>query len=132
MGAKWIKLAVLYFIIGIAVGLFMSATIQLEWSAAHAHVNLVGWASTAIIGLVYRAYPKAGTNTLAVWHFWLYNIGLPFLLLSMFMVQIPGAVGFSHIFTFGGGGALSLGIILFIINVFSNVHDNEDINLNRL
>lgn len=125
MGAKWIKLAVLYFIIGIAIGLFMSATIQLKWAAAHAHVNLVGWASTAIIGLVYQAYPKAGTSLLATWHFWLYNIGLPFLLISMFMVQIPNAVGFAHIFTFGGGGALSLGIILFIINVFSNVHDEK-------
>lgn len=125
MGAKWIKLSVLYFIIGIAIGLFMSATIQLNWAAAHAHVNLVGWASTAIIGLVYAAYPKAGASVLAKWHFWLYNIGLPFLLISMFMVQIPNAVGFAHIFTFGGGGALSLGIILFIINVFTNVHDKE-------
>src|SRR5699024_4034724 len=100
-----------------------------EWSAAHAHVNLVGWASTAIIGLVYRAYPKAGTNTLAVWHFWLYNIGLPFLLLSMFMVQIPGAVVFSHIFTFGGGGALSLGIILLIIKWFIKLNAKEKKNL---
>lgn len=125
MGAKWIKLAVLYFIIGIALGLFMSATIQLKWAAAHAHVNLVGWASTAIIGLIYTAYPKAGLNILGKWSFWLYNVGLPFLLISMFMVQIPGAIGFAHIFTFSGGGALALGVILFIVNVFLNVNDND-------
>src|SRR5699024_9179396 len=100
MGARWIKLAVLYFVLGIAIGLFMSATIQLHWAAAHAHVNLVGWASTAIIGLVYAVYPKAGRSTLGTWTFWLYNIGLPFLLFSMFMVQIPEMVGFAHIFTF--------------------------------
>jgi len=125
MGAKWIKLAVLYFIIGIFIGLFMSATIQLHWAAAHAHVNLVGWASTAIIGLVYTAYPKAGESILGTWTFWLYNIGLPILLISMFMVQTPSAVGFAHLFTFSGGGALALGIILFIINVFINVHDAD-------
>lgn len=125
MGAKWIKLAVLYFIIGIALGLFMSATLQLKWAAAHAHVNLVGWASTALIGLVYTVYPKAGTSTLGTWTFWLYNLGLPVLLVSMFMVQIPGAIGFAHIFTFSGGGALALGIILFIVNVFMNVHDDD-------
>lgn len=125
MGARWIKLAVLYFIIGIFVGLFMSATIQLQWAAAHAHVNLVGWASTAIIGLVYSVYPKAGRSMIGKWTFWLYNIGLPILLISMFMVQIPGTIGFAHIFTFTGGGALALGIILFIINVFLNVHDTD-------
>ncbi len=125
MGAKWIKLAVLYFIIGIALGLFMSATIQLHWAAAHAHVNLVGWASTAIIGLVYTVYPKAGTSMLGKWTFWLYNIGLPILLASMFMVQIPGAIGFAHTFTFSGGGALALAIILFAVNVFMNVHDTD-------
>src|SRR5699024_4709684 len=96
MGAKCIKYVVLYFIIGIALGLFMSATLQLHWAA---HVNLVGWASTAIIGLVYAVYPKAGNNALGKWTFWLYNIGLPILLISMFMVQFPGAVAFAHIFT---------------------------------
>lgn len=125
MGARWIKLAVLYFILGIAMGMFMSATIQLQWAAAHAHVNLAGWASTAIIGLIYTVYPKAGTSKLGQWTFWLYNIGLPFLLFSMFMVQFPSMVGFSHIFTFSGGGALALGIILFIVNVFINVHDTD-------
>src|SRR5699024_7475156 len=111
MGGTWIKISVIYFIIGIAAGLFMSATIQLQWSAGHAHVNLVGWVSTVIMGLVYTSYPKAGNSLLGKWHFWLYNIGLPILLLSMFMVQIPGAIGFAHIFTFGGGGALTLGVI---------------------
>lgn len=125
MASRWIKLAALYFIIGIALGLFMSATLQLNWAAAHAHVNLVGWASTAIIGLVYAVYPKAGTNTLATWSFWLYNIGLPVLLASMFMIQMPTMRGFAHTFTFTGGGALALGTILFIINVFMNVHDED-------
>lgn len=107
------------------MGLFMSATIQLKWAAAHAHVNLVGWASTAIIGVIYTSYPKAGNHALGKWTFWLYNIGLPFLLASMFMVQIPSTRGFAHLLTFTGGGALALGIILFIVNVFMNVHDKD-------
>ena len=31
MGAKWIKLSVLYLAIGIGFGLFMHATVQLQW-----------------------------------------------------------------------------------------------------
>ncbi|GGK03873.1 hypothetical protein GCM10007063_27770 [Lentibacillus kapialis] len=130
MGAKWIKIAVVYFILGIAVGLFMSSTIQLQWAAAHAHVNLAGWASVGITGAIYSLYPKAGNSTLGKWHFWLYNIGLPFLLLSMFMIQVrPGPFAgwgmLTHIFTFGGGTAVAVGVILFIANVFLNVRASD-------
>ncbi|GGJ81885.1 hypothetical protein GCM10007063_00380 [Lentibacillus kapialis] len=131
MGAKWIKIAVIYFILGIAIGMFMSSTIQLQWAAAHAHVNLAGWASIGITGLVYTAYPKAGSSVLGKWHFWLYNIGMPFLLLSMFMVQIPGMLSFAHIFTFGGGTAVTAGVVLFIVNVFTNVHEANAYNHNK-
>lgn len=125
MGAKWIKIGVLYFIIGIAIGLFMSATIQLQWGAAHAHVNVVGWLSTVLIGVVYSVYPKAGNSVLGKASFWLYNIGLPFLLASMFMVQIVSARPFAHTFTFAGGAVVTLGVILFIINVYMNVHEED-------
>lgn len=127
LGAKWIKLAVIYFIIGIAIGLYMSAAIDLRWGAAHAHVNVVGWLSTGLIGVIYSVYPKAGNSGLGKASFWLYNIGLPFLLVSMFMVRIPDLLGFAHIFTFSGGGALALGIIIFIVNVFKNVHETNAI-----
>ncbi|GAB4071951.1 hypothetical protein GCM10028778_00530 [Barrientosiimonas marina] len=131
MGAKWIKISVIYFILGIAIGMFMSSTLQLQWSAAHAHVNLAGWASTGIIGLVYTAYPKAGNSILGKWHFWLYNLGLPILLLSMFMVQIEGLLSFSHIFTFTGGTAVAIGVVLFIINVFKHVHESNAYNQHK-
>ncbi|WJY27743.1 hypothetical protein [Sporosarcina trichiuri] len=98
MASKWFKLASLYFITGIG------------------------------LGLVYAAYPRAGRSVLGTWTFWLYQIGLPFLLASMFMVQIPSTRGFAHVLTFSGGGALALGIILFIVNVFGIVHD-EDLRL---
>src|SRR5699024_313925 len=125
MGAKWIKIGVLYFIIGIAIGLFMSATIDLRWGAAHAHVNVVGWLSTVLIGVVYSVYPKAGNSSLGKGAFWLYNIGLPFLLASMFMVQIASVRGIAHYFTFTAGAAVTLGVILFIITVYTHVHEDK-------
>lgn len=125
MGVYWIRVAVFYFLFGIAIGLFMSATIQLNWAAAHAHVNLVGWVSGAIIGLVYCVFPKAGNSNIGKASFWTFNIGLPFLLLSMFMVQIPAVRGMAHTFTFTGGGVMTLGVILFAINVFINVKPSD-------
>jgi hypothetical protein len=125
MGARWIKLAVLYLVIGIGVGLFMSSTLQLNWASAHAHVNLVGFVVTAIFGVIYRVYPGAGNNALGKLHFWLHNIGVPIFLVSTFLVQVPDLLGTAHIFTFLGGGAFGLGTILFIVNAFQNIHDSN-------
>lgn len=124
MGARWIKLAVIYLIIGICVGLFMSMTLQLKWGSAHAHVNLVGFATTAIFGIIYSIYPGAATNTLGKWHFWLHNIGVPVFLISAFLVQVPGMLDTAHIFTYAGGGAFGLGVILFIVNSLSNINES--------
>lgn len=124
MGARWIKLAVIYLIIGICVGLFMSMTLQLKWGSAHAHVNLVGFATTAIFGIIYSIYPGAATNTLGKWHFWLHNIGVPVFLISTFLVQVPGMLDTAHIFTYAGGGAFGLGVILFIVNSLSNINES--------
>ena len=128
MGPRWIKIASIYFILGIAIGIYMSSTLQLQWAAGHAHVNLAGWASMGIIGLVYTAFPEAGRNKLGMWNFWLYNLGLPILLASMFMIQIQTSfdswISFVHIFTYVGGTMVGVGVILFIINIFKNAHDS--------
>jgi hypothetical protein len=124
MGARWIKLAVLYLVIGIGVGLFMSSTLQLNWASAHAHVNLVGFVVTAMFGVIYSVYPGAGNNALGKLHFWLHNIGVPIFLVSTFLVQVPNLLDTAHIFTFLGGGAFGVGVILFIVNAFQNINES--------
>src|SRR5690625_5323723 len=129
MGPRWIKIASIYFILGIAIGIFMSASLQLEWAARHAHVNLAGWASMWIIGLTYTVFPEAGRNMLVVWNFWLYNIGLPILLISMFMIQIEPPfeawISFVYIFTYVGGTLVAIGVLFFLLNIFKNAHHSS-------
>ncbi|PID07073.1 MULTISPECIES: hypothetical protein [unclassified Sporosarcina] len=124
MGARWIKAAVIYFLIGVGFGLYMHATIQLQWGATHAHINVVGWLTTAMIGIIYTIYPQAGNSILGKVHFWLYNIGLPVLLIGMFIIQ--PALGLPMVWIqlciWAGGSALAISILLFIVNVFKNVH----------
>src|SRR5690625_5035676 len=128
MGPRWIKIASIYFILGIAIGIFMSASLQLEWAARHSHVNLAVWASMWIIGLTYRVFTEAVRNMLVVWYFWLYNISFTILLISMFMIQMEppfeACISFVHIFTYVGGTMVAIGVILFIINIFKNAHDS--------
>src|SRR5699024_4606628 len=128
MGPRWIKIASIYFILGIAIGIFMSASLQLEWAARHAHVNLAGWASMWIIGLTYTVFPEAGRNMLVVWNFLLYNIGKTILIINMFMIKMDPPfdawISFVHIFTYVGATMVVIEVILFIINIFNNAHDS--------
>lgn len=122
MGAKWIKLSVLYLAIGIGFGLFMHATVQLQWGATHAHINVVGWLTTALIGAIYSIYPEAGESALGKAQFWFYNIGLPFLLFGMFIIYIPKLHFLLELVVWGGGGAVAISVLLFIVNAWKNIH----------
>lgn len=121
MGAKWIKVSVVYFALGIAYGLFMHYTVDLRWGATHAHISLMGWVSCAIIGLIYTFYKDAGNTTLAKAQFWLYNIGLPFLFLGMMFIYLEVPKILMEICVSGGGIAVALAIVFFVINIYKNV-----------
>lgn len=121
LGAKWIKISVLYFILGISFGLFMHYTVQLQWGATHAHINVVGWLSTGLIGVIYSVFPKAGNSQLGKLQFWLHNIGLPFLLLGMMFIYVDVPPYVMEICVSGGGIAFALSVVLFIMNTFQNI-----------
>ncbi len=44
---------------------------DLQLVAVHTHINLVGWASLALFGVIYRLYPELAASRLALVHFWL-------------------------------------------------------------
>ncbi|MEB2298535.1 hypothetical protein LAV72_02690 [Lysinibacillus xylanilyticus] len=121
MGAKWIKISVLYLVIVLAFGLFMHYTIQLEWTATHAHIGVVGWLTTGLIGLIYSVYKEAAETGLAKAQFWFYNLGLPFLLVGMMMVHIDVPRWLFELFVSGGGIAVAISVLFFVVNVFKNV-----------
>ncbi|MFF2175825.1 hypothetical protein ACFVT8_05095 [Lysinibacillus sp. NPDC058147] len=121
MGAKWIKISVLYLVIVLAFGLFMHYTIQLEWKTTHAHIGVMGWLTTGFIGLIYSVYKDAAETGLAKAQFWFYNIGLPFLLVGMMMVYIDVPRWLFELFVSGGGIAVAISVLFFFVNVFKNV-----------
>lgn len=64
----FLLLAIFSLIAGVTLGIFMAISHDYQLAPVHAHVNLVGWASLALFGLVYRAYPELGTRGLAKLH----------------------------------------------------------------
>lgn len=116
MGIPFLKAAVIYFFIGIVLGIYIGLADQFQFSSAHAHINLLGWVSLAIIGIIYHLFPKAGEKKLAF-----LMIGIPLLTIAMMLfgfgkAAIAGPVsGIGSIFIF-------IGVVLFLINVFKNVN----------
>lgn len=56
-------------IIGVLLGIGMGIQQDFQLAPVHAHLNLVGWASLALFGIVYRIYPELGASRLAKVHF---------------------------------------------------------------
>ena len=121
MGAQWIKISVMYLVIVLAFGLFMHYTIQLQWTATHAHIGVVGWLTTGFIGLIYSVYKDAAGTGLAKAQFWFYNLGLPFLLVGMMMVHMDVPRWLFELFVSGGGIAVAISMLLFVVNVFKHI-----------
>ena len=118
-GFIWLKLSVVYLIIGVAMGIMMGASHDFTLRPVHAHVNLLGFATLALSGLIYSLFPKAGESLLARIHFWLLNLSLPLMMISLgFMlkgqVQLLPALIVSEFMAAGG-------VLAFAANLFVNL-----------
>jgi hypothetical protein len=120
VGGRFIKAAVIYFLIGTVWGMVMGISQQFQFTSVHAHLNLVGWASMAIIGLIYKAYPDAGESKIAYIQFWLHFIGLPLLAIGMIIFTTDNhAIGLP--FATLGGLLVIVSVVLMVINVFKRL-----------
>lgn len=114
---RWAKAAVIYFVVGIGIGMYMSFAQVHQFRSLHAHVNLLGWASMALIAVFYRVFPELQDHRLAPATFWMYQIFFPMMMLGLFFdrlrmdqIAIP-FVGFGGLFT-------AVAVALFAVNVF--------------
>ncbi|NEU31801.1 cytochrome-c oxidase [bacterium LRH843] len=120
MGNKLIKIAVVYFLIGISFGLYMSFTHVFDLATVHVHINLLGWLSLAIAGILYTLYPHLAESRTAKVHFWLHNLGLPIMMIGIALAIL----GFSPIFFLIatlGGVITVIGVFFFGYNILCNL-----------
>jgi hypothetical protein len=118
-GVIWLKLAVLYLILGISLGIAMGASQNFTLRPVHAHINLLGWTTMALAGLIYSVFPQAGASRLARLHFWLLNLALPVMMGALSMLLL-GHVAVAPILAIAEIiGALA--IVAFAANLFLNL-----------
>lgn len=123
MGAKFIKVSVIYLVIGILLGIYMGASEQFQFAHAHAHINLLGWVTLALSGLIYKAYPNIAGGKLAGVHFWGFMIGIPLLTTGMVLFALD-MFGTGVPITMVGSLFIVIGLISFAINMFVKLKDN--------
>jgi hypothetical protein len=66
---KFLLLAAIMLTAGVGLGIRMGIVHDFSLAPVHAHINLVGWASLALFGIVYRLYPAMAESRLAGLHF---------------------------------------------------------------
>ena len=71
---SFLFLATLCLLVGVGLGIWMGIIHDFQFAPVHAHINLLGWASLALFGLTYRAYPALGASWIAPVHFGLSGV----------------------------------------------------------
>jgi hypothetical protein len=115
----WILLAVIYLIVGVSFGIGMGATEKLQYAPVHAHINLLGWATMALAGLIYERFPRAGGSRLGVLHFWSFQILFPVLIAGL-IFMFAGHPEMQPVLIVGSLGILA-SLLMFAVNLFRNM-----------
>jgi hypothetical protein len=82
------RLAVLFIVAGIAMGIGMAASHDHSLMPAHAHLNLLGWVSLFLFGLYYERRPALDMKRLALVQVAVWSVGT---------VILTGSVGALHL-----------------------------------
>lgn len=111
----WFRMAILYFVIAVVMGVVMGASHDHRLMSVHAHLNLLGWVTMTLMGIYYHLYPAFGCNKVARTHFWLHQLALPVMMLAL-ALRILGHAA-AEPFIGIGSVLILLSVLLFAFNL---------------
>jgi len=115
IGINLLKIAALYMLAGLAIGMFMAISKDHTLSGAHSHLTLLGWTTMAITGVIYIVVPACANSKLAGVHFWLHNIGLPLMIFSLALFEYGNAEAEKFIGI--GSTIVFISLLVFTVNI---------------
>ena len=115
---KFLLLAAIMLTAGVTLGVVMGIRHDFSLAPVHAHINLVGWTSLALFGIVYKLYPEMTRSRLA---------GLHFLLAAPAAMLFPAGIALSILYDQPLVAIIAAllwlaGTILFLIQILAFVH----------
>lgn len=115
LAERFVMMAIIYAVGGMSLGIAMGVIQDFTDLHVHAHLNVVGWATMALFGLIYRAWPALAARKLAAAHYWAAMVGVPILLVGMFIAKRTG----DEVVLMIGAPIVLLSMVLFLINFLS-------------
>ncbi|WP_372602956.1 hypothetical protein [Actibacterium sp.] len=108
--------AVLSVTAGMGLGIFMAASQNHTMAGAHAHLNLVGWATMALFGIYYRLTPHAAEAGLAKLHLALALLGVVTMIPGIALALLEKGEGLAVI----GSLITAASMLVFLFTVLKN------------
>lgn len=106
----FLLLATVLLICGAVLGITMGMKQDFQLTPVHAHLNLAGWASLALFGLTYRAYPQLASTKLAGLHFIVSATGSVLLPIGIGLAVLRNSPGLAIV----GAMLWLLGVLIFL------------------
>ncbi|HYC15085.1 MAG TPA: hypothetical protein VEC75_12605 [Stellaceae bacterium] len=116
----FLRVAVLYALSGLGLGIAMAMSQDHSMMPAHAHINLLGWVTTALYAVVYRAWPEVAEGGAAWAHFWLSSLGTLALVIGVSGIYAGYPESFESV-AIAGSILTLLAMLLFTAIVFRRV-----------
>jgi hypothetical protein len=82
--SAFFRSAVVYGLLGLALGLHMAATHDHGQLVTHAHLMLIGWVTTFLYGVYLKLHPTEGLLPAALWV--IANIGLVVTVIGLYII----------------------------------------------
>jgi hypothetical protein len=92
----YFRAAILFLLVGISIGIHMSISQNHNVIGAHAHINLLGWVTSALFGGYYALNPAKAAGRLPMLQFAVYTLGVVIMGFSLYLL-LAGNVGMTPI-----------------------------------
>ena len=103
----YFRSAILFLIVGISIGIHMSISQNHNVIGAHAHINLLGWVTSALFGGYYALNPAKAAGRLPMIQYAVFTLGVIVMGASLYLLlagntAVEPIVAASSLITFAG------------------------------
>jgi hypothetical protein len=109
--AIYVTIGIVYLVVGMVLGIVMGTRQDFQLAPVHAHLNLVGFVSHSVFGLVHRVWPALRAGVLAGIQFWLFVLGTPLFVVGIAVSILGGMIWLAVI----GSILVLLGALVFLV-----------------
>jgi peptidoglycan/LPS O-acetylase OafA/YrhL len=84
---NFIALGLAWVIVGMIFGAWLGASNHMNYGNSHAHINLLGFVTSVLFGLLHHAYPALRMSRIALAQFAVYEVGVLLLVIGKVLVD---------------------------------------------